>query len=286
MSPSRDETDTAYGARATVSDAEFDSTIERYRTTSDEAIATMKGAREIRFDPGSDERLDVWGAGDRDLRPVVVAVHGGYWRMLSRHDTAFMARALDAAGTATVPIDYTLAPEASLEEIVRQVRAAIAWVHRNGAEHGLDPDRIHVVGSSAGAHLAAMTALAGWQEELGLPPDVVKGALTISGLFDLRPLVDSFANEWLGLDQERAAALSPALAPVGPARMSVALAADEASGFREQSRDFHRRWQAHGATYDVVPGRNHFDVFLDLADPDSTLFHRLLQFVDVSRPGR
>lgn len=272
--------DAAYSARATVSEAEFDAVMARYRAASDRAVQTLVGHRDIAFDLHSDERLDVWGIGDSAPRPVVIAIHGGYWRMLSRHDTAFMADVLAEQGVATVTLDYSLAPEASLEEIVRQVRAGVAWIHRYGRAHGLDPDRIHVLGSSAGGHLAAMTIVRGWQQDYDLPADAVKGALAISGLYDLRPLVDSFANEWLHLDRIRATALSPALAPPGTAPIVIAVAEREAPGFHEQARAFHDRWRSGGpSALQVAPGRNHFDVFLDLADPASALTRSLLDLV-------
>ncbi len=268
--------DRDYSAQGTVTEAEFDAVMARYRSASESATAGLAGVRDLAFDPLSTERLDVWGISPGQLRPVVLAIHGGYWRMLSRHDTAFPARMLADTGVATVVPDYTLAPAAPLEEIVRQVRAAVAWVHHHGAEHGLDPDRIHVVGSSAGGHLAAMTAVAGWQRAAGLPEDVVKGAMAISGLFDLRPLVDSFANAWLSLDPTRAEALSPILAPPGAVPLHVAVAEHEAAGFHRQSKAFHAHWPAAGSLT-VVPGRNHFDVFLDLADPASALGQALVR---------
>ena len=279
------EIDAAYSARATVSAEAFEAIMAEYRTVSDRAVADLYGHRNIPYDKASDETLDIWGVAPDTLRPAVVAIHGGYWRMLSRHDTAVMADVLSERGIATVTVDYGLAPHTPLEEIVRQVRAAIAWTWHDGTEYGLDPGRIFVVGSSAGAHLAAMTAVAGWQPHLSLPDNVVKGALAISGLYDLRPLVDSFANEWLLLDRFRAAALSPMLlaTEVGPP-LVVAVAEHEASGFQRQSEQFHKKWmEDHDSELLIVPGRNHFDVFLDLADPTTTLARRLIELVE-SRP--
>ncbi|WP_425826802.1 alpha/beta hydrolase [Streptomyces fractus] len=275
-------TDAAYNVRLSVPEEVFQSTLADYRGESERAVRGLPGHRDIVYDEPSGERLDVWGTGGRP-RPALVVVHGGYWRMLSRHDTAFMARALADAGVATVSVDYSLAPDADLEEIVRQVRAAVAWVHCHGAAYGLDPDRIVVAGSSAGGHLAAAAMCGGWQAALGLPGDVVKAGLPISGLFDLRPLVDSFANEWLHLDEARAAVLSPLLAPPpeGPApRAVVAVAEHDGSGFLAQSRSFHAAWSRHAdSELLVVPGRHHYDVFLDLADSNSALFAKCVELV-------
>ena len=269
--------DVDYNVRNTVSPELFDATVEEYRQRSRETVDGLDGFADVRFDPDSTERLDVWGVGGA-LRPVFVAIHGGYWRALSRHHTAFMAGMLADAGIATVAVDYGLAPHTPLEEIVRQVRAAVAWVYHHGAEHGLDPNRIVVGGSSAGGHLTATTMVSGWQAEFGLPDDVVRAAMPISGLFDIRPLVDSFANEWLGLDDSRASALSPMLQTdrVGP-RAVVAVAEHDGVGFLEQSRKFHEAWARRSESeLLVVPDRNHYDIFLDLAEPDSALGRALL----------
>ncbi|NKS00404.1 alpha/beta hydrolase fold domain-containing protein [Rhodococcus hoagii] len=269
--------DVDYNVRNTVSPELFDATVEEYRQRSRETVDGLDGFADVRFDPDSTERLDVWGVGGT-LRPVFVAIHGGYWRALSRHHTAFMAGMLADAGIATVAVDYGLAPHTPLEEIVRQVRAAVAWVYHHGAEHGLDRNRIVVGGSSAGGHLTATTMVSGWQAEFGIPDDVVRAAMPISGLFDIRPLVDSFANEWLGLDDSRASALSPMLQTdrVGP-RAVVAVAEHDGVGFLEQSRKFHEAWARRSESeLLVVPDRNHYDIFLDLAEPDSALGRALL----------
>ncbi|MGW0662558.1 alpha/beta hydrolase [Streptodolium elevatio] len=270
------EVDAAYTARAIISPEQYASVTARYRDESAAAVAGLRGTAGVAYDEAGGELLDVWGTGDRP-RPVFVFVHGGYWRALSRHDSAFMARALDAYGIATVVPDYTLAPTATLEEIVRQVRAAVAWVYREGAAYGLDPGHIVVGGSSAGGHLAAMTMVDGWQADLGLPDDVVVGGFPVSGLFDIRPLLHTHVNDWLRLDEPRAAALSPFLLASATDRRcpAVVAAADhEPSGFHEQSRIFHSLWKGDDEPL-VVPDRNHFDVILDLGDPDTSLSRAL-----------
>ncbi|MFI6985730.1 alpha/beta hydrolase [Embleya sp. NPDC050154] len=273
--------DHAYDARGTVGVEGFARLMARYRAESDLAVDGLIGTAGVRYDPESAEVLDVWGAAAGGApRPVLLFVHGGYWRALSRLDSAFMARMLDAQGIATVVVDYTLAPEATLEEIVRQVRAAVAWIHHHGGEYGLDPARLVVAGSSAGGHLAATTLVEGWQAGYDLPADAIKGAVLFSGLYDLRPLLATAANGWLHLDESRAEALSPALLPLRTDLPVTVIAAEgEAAGFHTQTRDFRERITP-GAEPVVIPDRNHFDVILDLADPESTVSRAL---VDVFR---
>ncbi|MBO2452711.1 alpha/beta hydrolase [Actinomadura barringtoniae] len=272
---SDEELDIAYNVRRKAGEELFAELMVRYRAESDKAVDGLAGSAGVVYDR-SGERLDVWGTGKRP-RPVFMFVHGGYWKALSRADSGFMARMLDDQGVATVVPDYTLAPGATLEEIVRQVRAAVAWVYTNGAEHGLDPERIVIGGSSAGGHLTGMTMLSGWQEELGLPEDVVKAAMPFSGLFDIRPLTRVYVNEWLGLDVKRAATLSPELLEAERRFPTViAVAEGDGAGFVEQSRRFQAHW---GGELAVVPERNHFDVVLDLADPKSAVSRKLLGLI-------
>ncbi|WP_235681264.1 alpha/beta hydrolase [Tomitella gaofuii] len=269
-----------YNVRRTVTPDVFDANMAAYRARSDDAVRGLAGHRDLVYDAASGQQLDVWAPGTAaSPRPVFVVIHGGYWRALSRHDTAFMARALADHGIATVTVDYGLAPDTRLHEIVRQVRAAVAWVHRHGGAYGLDTGRIVVGGSSAGGHLTGAVMTPGWQEETGVPRDAVRAAMPISGLFDLRPLVHASPNEWLSLSPDDAAALSPALQPTVGSYLPpavIAVAEHDGEGFLEQSRRFHETWSRRAdAKLLTIPGRNHYDVFLDLADPSTDLFQAL-----------
>jgi arylformamidase len=272
---SDEQLDVAYNVRRKAGPEAFAALMERYRADSDAAVDGLPGTRDIPYDERGGERLDVWGTADGEIRPVFVFLHGGYWMAGAKEDTAFMARMLHGQGIATVVPDYTLTPAVTVGEIVRQVRAAVAWVWHHGLEHGLDPQRIVVGGSSAGGHLTGMTMVEGWQEELGLPADVVKAAMPFSGLFDLRPLLRTYVNDTARMDREAAVRLSPAFQPMERRFPAVfAVGEDDGDGFVEQSRRFQPHW-GDGELL-IVPGRNHFDVILDLEDPDTQVSRALL----------
>ncbi|CNG58311.1 alpha/beta hydrolase [Mycobacterium tuberculosis] len=275
---SDEELDVAYNVRRKAGHDLLERHLARYREESARAVEGLPGHRGVVFDEVSGERLDVWGVDERGLRPAFVFFHGGYWFALSKEESSFMARALHEQGIATVVPDYTLAPKATLEEIVRQARASIAWIHRHGREYGLDPERIVVGGSSAGGHLTAMTMVGGWQDEFGVPEDVVKAAMPISGLFDIRPITRIYVNEYVKLDLERAAALSPALQPAEhKCPVVLVVAENDGDGFVAQSRMFQPMWD--GAELMVVPDRDHFDVVLDLGDAGSAVGKALVGLI-------
>ncbi len=278
--------DRDYNARASVTAEAFEAAMLAYRARSEEVLP-LRSHADVVYDPASGQTMDIYGTGSAP-RPVFVFLHGGYWRMLSKDDSAFMARTLADRGIATAVVDYTLIPHADLPEIVRQVRAAVAFLYRKGAGLGIDPQAIHVGGSSAGGHLAGAVLARGWHGDFGVPEDVVKSALPISGLFHLGPVAASFAQEWLALTPEQVARLSPAMhPPASTCPVTVAYAAGEPGGFARQSRAYHHLLRQAGCDARLleVPGRNHFDVLLDLAEPDTALTKALLAQIEGTAPA-
>ncbi|MDK3018329.1 alpha/beta hydrolase [Pseudodonghicola flavimaris] len=274
--------DRAYNARATVSVETFETIIGQYRATSDQAAATLPARLGLVYDDCG-ERLDIFAGGQGgDLRPAVIFIHGGYWRALSRLESRMLAPVLAAEGIACVVPDYTLSPQVSLREIVRQMRAAFTWLWQNAEAEGIDRERIYLCGSSAGGHLVGTLLSGGWQAVAGLPPTAVAGAMPISGLYDLDPISRTFPQEWLQLGPADIADLSP-IRTIDGAHCPVvaAYAAHEAPGFSLNSRAYAAAWQAAGGAAEVleVPGCNHFDVLLEFTRPDSLLSQRLLQMI-------
>lgn len=273
----RDRLDAEYTARLSCSDADFHRIIGDYARLSDLAQG-LPGARlGLRYDDHSAERFDLFGAVPGAARPCVVFIHGGYWRALSRGHSGFLAPMLAARGIACAVPDYTLAPAVGLTEITRQCRALLAHLWHHAGALGIDRGRIVVTGSSAGGHLAAAVASAGWQAAAGLPAQPLRGVLPVSGLFDLAPLAASHVQDWMRFTPGEIAALSPLRnLPAGSLPAVVALAERETPGFHRQSAAYAA---AIGAPVLTVAGRNHFDVVLDLCDPDTALSRALLGLV-------
>jgi len=202
--------------------------------------------------------------------PLLVFIHGGYWQELSRNESSFAAADALGQGFAFAALDYTLAPAATVAAMVGECRQALAWLHAQAGTLGFDPARIVVAGSSAGAHLAAMCALPGTPAA-----PLVRGAVLVSGIYEVEPLVGTSINDALGLDAAAARAVSPALAPGlrGFPPSVVCWGEIETAEFKRQGRDFAARLQQAGSRCEgfEVPARNHFDVILDLADPATRL---------------
>jgi arylformamidase len=201
------------------------------------------------------------------LPGLLVFIHGGYWQELSATDSLFAASHCAAQGLAFAAINYSLAPQASVGGIVAECRAAVAWLVRHAARLGFDASNVVLAGSSAGAHLVAMVCA---QAGAAQP----RGAVLLSGIYDLQPLVGTPINQALGLTLQQAQAVSPAyLALPGFAPAVVAWGAVETDEFKRQSRSF-AATLADAGTAELtleVPGRNHFDVVFDLADPATAL---------------
>ncbi|WP_307205871.1 alpha/beta hydrolase [Nocardioides zeae] len=279
--------DVQYNARASVTD--FEARMRLYRRLSDEAYAAVPHV-EAWYGEGDGELLDVFVQPARSAAPVFVFIHGGYWRALSKEDSAFVSPMLHAAGAVVVTLDYALAPAVSLSHIVDQVRRAIAWIHRNIDHFGGDPQRIVVSGSSAGGHLTGMVLAAGWHTEYGVRAEAIIGALPLSGLFDVRPLLHTHINGWMGLDLAAATENSPSLHL--PERATTPIVACygalETAEFAAQTRGFVDAWAGRGgpATLHAVRDRDHFSVVIELTDADSLVGRAALHLLGLGPHAR
>lgn len=212
--------------------------------------------------------------------PILIFIHGGYWRMLDKSAQTFMAPTLARRGAMVVIPNYTLAPAVGLEDISLEMAQVLAWVWQHAHRFGGDRERIVVAGHSAGGHLTGM-ALSVDGRQLGramgvdLPRTLSARGVAISGLFDLAPLQHC---EWLmpaiRLTPSSIGRLSPAGWGAPKGRRMVAVAGElESSEFHRQNQVIRQAWGAKAVpVVDQIAGRNHFDILLDLMDERSRLF--------------
>lgn len=239
---------------------------------------------DIAYGGQPNQTLDIFPArrGGGDV-PLMVFIHGGYWRALDKSDFSFLAPAFTRAGIALAVINYRLVPQVPLEDLVRDTVASITWLYQHAGHYGADPHRLHVSGHSAGGHLAAMMLACQWPRWHGaLPPDVVRGALAISGLYDLEPIRHTpFLRDDLRLNDKRVLALSPAcLPPATHAPLITAVGGAESGEFHRQARLLAQHWNGVFVRDVAMPGHNHFTVCTALGDASSALFGAARELVE------
>jgi arylformamidase len=228
-----------------------------------------------------DELVDYFPA-TSTAAPLLVYIHGGYWQEHSKDESLFAAPDCLANGIAFAAIDYTLAPRASVATIVEQCRRAIASLHQQATTLGFDAQRIYVSGNSAGAHLAAMLLVTGWQAALGVPEDVVAGGVLLSGIYDVEPLMGTYIDGALHLTAEDAATLSPLRLKLGrPVKTIVAWGDNETAEFKRQSRAFAAALVRSGFPVSAfeLEGTNHFDIVFGLANRGSVLGQATIEMI-------
>jgi arylformamidase len=255
--------------------------LDAYVARSRDAETRFRCQKNLLWGERPDEIFDYFPAAFAHA-PLLVYFHGGYWQEHSKDESLFAAPDCVGNGIAFAAVDYTLAPRASVGFIVEQCRRAIASLHQQAAALGFDARRIYVAGNSAGAHLAAMLLVAGWQAAYGLADDVVAGAVLLSGIYDLEPLVGTYIDAALHLTDEDVAALSPLRLKAGrPVRTVVAWGDNETAEFKRQSRAFAAALMESGFPVSAfeLAGTNHFDIVFGLANRGSVLGEATLELI-------
>lgn len=251
---------------------EHQSIREGWSTASERTRAALSCELDVAYGPAPRQRLDIFPAA-KSGSPLLVFIHGGYWRSNDKSTYAFVAESYVPAGAAVATINYGLAPEVSMTEIVEQTRGALAWLHEHAGAYNADPERIHVAGHSAGGHLTAMLMTTDWPAR-GQPARLLRGGCAISGLFDLAPLIQTSINADIRLDAKTARRLSPLLhLRAEGAPLIIAVGGDETDEFLRQSRAFATAWTTRrfSCQHLILPGLNHYTILSQLADYSSTL---------------
>jgi acetyl esterase/lipase len=259
--------DAAYNNTAAVGVAKREQYVAGWSARSDALRRARGGRLDLRYGDGARQRLDVFPCGAAGA-PTLVYVHGGYWQTNDKEPFAFMGEGVLPAGFNLALVEYTLAPAARLDQIVAEVRAAVAWVIDHAKEHGGDPGRVFVAGHSAGGHLTAMA----------MDDARVAGGVAISGIYDLEPIRLNYLNDKLGLDAEEAARNSPLLhLPSRAAPLVVTVGLGELPELIRQSEDYWAAWQRRGLPGRYLPleGHDHFSILEELARPTGRLLDAL-----------
>ena len=250
--------------------------LDEYVRRSVQARASARQMKTFRYGESSSEEMDVFLSGAQQLTgqaPTLIYIHGGYWQESSKDDYSFLAEELSKQGVNLITLGYGLAPASTIGEMTRRCREAMLWIAQHAEDLGLDVDNVHLAGSSAGAHLAAMTALT-------LPINAaleIQTLLLLSGVFDLRPITLTYVNAPLAMSFADALQNSPLLlvdaAQTRLPRTVVAYGSNETSEFKRQSVEMAEALQRRGGdvTKIEVAGRDHFDLIYDLANDSSTL---------------
>jgi arylformamidase len=253
---------------------DHDRYFERWAADSARARSTMSCYVDRRYGDAPGESMDLFPARKGD-GSCMMFIHGGYWRSLDKADFSFLAPAWVDAGVSLAVVNYGLCPKVTVEEIVRQMLRAGRWLYLNAEQFGMDEDRLFVSGHSAGGHLTAMLMAALWPVfDARLPKDLFKGGLAISGIYDLRPIVQvDWLNGDLKLDEAAAIKLSPVfLPPATRAPVMTCVGGNESSEFKRQNALLGERWRGAFAGDIAMPGRHHFSVIDGLCEQSSNLF--------------
>ena len=209
-------------------------------------------------------------------------VHGGLWQQGLAKDYGFPAEMFVAAGAHYVALDFNSVIETGgdLGVMAAQVRRAIAWVCKNAASFGGDPDRIYIGGHSSGGHLCGVALVTDWQKEFGLPDNVIKGGLCMSGMYEMAPVRLSWRRTYVKFTDAMADAMS-AQRLIDKLRTPIVVTygSFETPDFQRQSRDFAAAVKAAGkpVTLAVMESYNHFEVMEQLGNPYSLFGRAVLE---------
>jgi arylformamidase len=242
--------------------ANFDDIVADLVRRSEATRAAVPMVADVAYGPGPFETLDLFFPPQaRSRLPVHLFIHGGYWRMFSKRDYSCIADTVVGTGAIAAIVDYALMPAVRMSTIVDQVRRAAQWINSRIGEYGGDPARLTVSGHSAGAHLATFLF-----DERATSPNV-RAALLLGGIYDLKPLQNSFLSAEIAITDQEAAAFSPLTRRHSPlAQATILVGADETPPFHIQADAFTIRLRQQGLAVSrwTVPG-NHMTSVNDLA---------------------
>jgi len=251
-------------------------TVDAMRASWDARSASLRqnrrGFLDLMYGDKPRQRLDLFVA-DNSNAPTLMFIHGGYWQGNDKERFVFIVEGPLAHGINVAVVEYTLAPDVRLDQIIEEIRRSVGWLAEHLSEYDADPSRLYVAGHSAGGHLTATM----------MDLSSVKGGLAISGLYDLEPIRLNYLNDKLRLDADESRRNSPLLhLPAKAPRLIIAYGGSELPELRRQSVDYAEAWLGSGLPGRLLPvdGANHFSILESLADPKGLLTRALVAMVN------
>lgn len=259
---------------------DFPQIYAQWQRDSAAARDVFNGQLDLPYAGGENCKLDLFMSGQENS-PLMVFLHGGYWQGGDKRDVTFIAAGFLEKGISVAIPNYSLAPGATVAQMLDETRTAFAWLWENASRWSINRDRIYVMGHSAGGHLAAMMLTEAWMpKNQSGNGELIRAAFAISGLYDLRPLMHTSLNNALSFTPETAALLSP----VDHVHQSSAplysfVGELETQEFHVQADLICKSWRdAKPAT--VVQGTHHYTVLAPFADPASNTFATVLAAIE------
>jgi arylformamidase len=265
---------------------DFEAVKDRNLAMAAETLARLPKQTDLRYGHQPRQRLDLFFPEKMDGPvPIHMFIHGGYWFLNDKEMFAFPAETITRAGAIAAIVEYTLIPNARMAQLVDEVRMAARWLIDHAGEFGGDPTAFSASGHSAGGHLASWLAARG-PHEVTAPGIPVKSLLLVSGLYDLRPITESYLQPELNLTPEEVAHFSPleAVQQPGP-KVLVTVGQHETDPFHQQAQDLCYAAERHGQHYErlTLPGLDHMTIVRDLGLPETRMAELLRETIEASR---
>jgi len=253
----------------------------RIAAANKRAQARLGAPKRFQYGATEIESVDVYTCRNSNA-PINVYIHGGAWRNGRSADFASMAEPLVNAGAHSVIVDFNNIDDVggNLMTMVRQVRSAVAWVYNNARKFAGDPGRLYVTGHSSGGHLSGCVVTTDWSKDFGLPKDIVKGAVLVSGMYDLKPVRLSKRSKYVSFTDEIEQELS-AIRHLDRLNCPIVVAhgTQETPEFQRQARDFAAAVKAAGKPVQFIVGEsyNHFEIRETIANPYGLMGRMVLE---------
>ena len=262
--------------------ADFDAQFDACRMASNATRRTLRHQLDIPYGAAPRQRLDLFfPPGEAAGLPIHMFIHGGYWRAQVKEDYVFVADGITAAGAIAAVVEYELLPGMRMDEQVREIREAAAWLAAHAVDFGGDGDRLTASGHSAGGHLVTwLAARAPAERDLPQPP--VAAVLPISGLFDLRPIAQSYLQPELQLTPDEIAAWSPIEAVPAPGtHFELVIGHAETPPFHQQMQDYAHVLARHGVSHErrTIAGEDHMSVLRSMGRVGTPMWELLVELI-------